>query len=126
MSYRQIEANRRNALLSTGSKTETGKKASRRNAVRQEQSASQADLALTSDLAARFLRLDSSVVERLTRYETALWHQVYQLIFVLDYPRRRNLDPKWLAGHCRSAAVFVRCDVSKELSASTIYPVFLY
>ena len=34
MSYRQIEANRRNALLSTGPKTETGKKASRRNALR--------------------------------------------------------------------------------------------
>jgi len=32
-SYRQIEANRRNALKSTGPKTETGKQASRRNAV---------------------------------------------------------------------------------------------
>ena len=33
-SYRQIEANRRNALKSTGPKTETGKQASRSNAVR--------------------------------------------------------------------------------------------
>src|SRR5262249_47293936 len=33
-SYRQIEANRRNALESTGPKTEAGKQASRRNAVR--------------------------------------------------------------------------------------------
>jgi hypothetical protein len=33
-SYRQIEANRRNALKSTGPKTEAGKQASRRNAVR--------------------------------------------------------------------------------------------
>ena len=33
-SYRQIEANRRNALKSTGPKTEAGKLASRRNAVR--------------------------------------------------------------------------------------------
>ncbi len=33
-SYRQIEANRRNALRSTGPKTEAGKQASRRNAVR--------------------------------------------------------------------------------------------
>jgi hypothetical protein len=33
-SYRQIEANRRNALNSTGPKTESGKRASRRNAVR--------------------------------------------------------------------------------------------
>jgi hypothetical protein len=33
-SYRQIEANRRNALKSTGPKTETGKQMSRRNAVR--------------------------------------------------------------------------------------------
>jgi hypothetical protein len=33
-SYRQIEANRRNALKSTGPRTEAGKKVSRRNAVR--------------------------------------------------------------------------------------------
>jgi hypothetical protein len=33
-SYRQVEANRRNALESTGPKTEAGKQASRRNAVR--------------------------------------------------------------------------------------------
>src|SRR4029077_9214727 len=33
-SYSQIEANRRNALKSTGPKTEAGKQASRRNAVR--------------------------------------------------------------------------------------------
>jgi hypothetical protein len=33
-SYRQIEANRRNALKSTGPKTEAGKQASRRNAIR--------------------------------------------------------------------------------------------
>jgi hypothetical protein len=34
ISYPQIEANRRNALKSTGPKTEAGKQASRRNAVR--------------------------------------------------------------------------------------------
>ena len=33
-SYRQIEANRRNALKSTGPKTEAGKQASRGNAIR--------------------------------------------------------------------------------------------
>src|SRR6266700_1147239 len=33
-SYRQIDANRRNALKSTGPKTEAGKDTSRRNAVR--------------------------------------------------------------------------------------------
>jgi hypothetical protein len=33
-SYRQIEANRRNALKSTGPQTEAGKQSSRRNAVR--------------------------------------------------------------------------------------------
>jgi hypothetical protein len=33
-SYRQLEANRRNAFKSTGPKTEAGKQASRRNAVR--------------------------------------------------------------------------------------------
>jgi len=33
-SYRQIEANRRNALKSTGPQTEAGKQSSRRNAIR--------------------------------------------------------------------------------------------
>ena len=33
-SYRQIEANRRNALRSTGPRTDAGKQVSRRNAVR--------------------------------------------------------------------------------------------
>ncbi len=33
-SYRQIEANRRNALKSTGPKTDAGKQASRRNSIR--------------------------------------------------------------------------------------------
>src|SRR5437868_13885912 len=33
-SYKQIEANRRNALKSTGPKTEVGKQASRHNAIR--------------------------------------------------------------------------------------------
>jgi hypothetical protein len=33
-SFRQIEANRRNAIKSTGLKTEAGKRRSRRNAVR--------------------------------------------------------------------------------------------
>jgi hypothetical protein len=33
-SYRQVEANRRNALKSTGPKTEAGRQASRRNAIR--------------------------------------------------------------------------------------------
>lgn len=33
-SYRQVEANRRNALKSTGPRTDAGKETSRRNAVR--------------------------------------------------------------------------------------------
>ena len=195
--FRQIEANRRNALKSTGPKTEAGKQQSRRNAVRhglmaetvvdvledpedykafeiavasdfdaqtaverelvlrlasllwrlrrataidtgllespsdiddvsdpesarhenettatsvvqvgqfahdlqdheKEESADQPDPALNADLSRRFLRLDPGSVERLGRYETALWRQVYQVIFVLDYLRRQNLDLKWL------------------------------
>jgi hypothetical protein len=195
--FRQIEANRRNALKSTGPKTEAGKQQSRRNAVRHglmaetvvdvledpedykafeiavasdfdaqtaverelvlrlasllwrlrrataidtgllqtprdidgrsdpeitahaneviatsvvqvgqlarklgdyegEESADQPDLALNADISRRFLRLDPGSVERLGRYETALWRQVYQVIFVLDYLRRQNLDLKWL------------------------------
>jgi hypothetical protein len=52
---------------------------------------------LNSEIARRFLQLDSNGFERLGRYETALWRQVYQVIFVLDVLRRRNLDRSWLS-----------------------------
>ena len=50
-----------------------------------------------SEIARRFLQLDSNGFERLGRYETALWRQAYQVIFVLDVLRRRNLDRSWLS-----------------------------
>jgi hypothetical protein len=52
---------------------------------------------LNSEIARRFLQLDSKGFERLGRYETALWRQVYQVIFVLDVLRRQNLDRTWLS-----------------------------
>jgi hypothetical protein len=51
---------------------------------------------LNSEIARRFLRLDGKAFERLGRYETALWRQVYQVIFVFDVLRRQNLDRSWL------------------------------
>jgi hypothetical protein len=51
---------------------------------------------LNSEIARRFLQLDCKGFERLRRYETALWRQVYQVIFVLDVLRRQNLDRSWL------------------------------
>jgi hypothetical protein len=51
---------------------------------------------LNSEIARRFLQLDCQAFERLGRYETALWRQVYQVIFVLDLVRRQNLDRNWL------------------------------
>jgi hypothetical protein len=51
---------------------------------------------LNSEIARRFLQLDPKSFERLGRYETALWRQVYQAIFVLDALRRQNLDQHWL------------------------------
>ena len=51
---------------------------------------------LNSEIARRFLQLDSGF-ERLGRYETALWRQVYQVILVLDVLRRQNLDRSWLS-----------------------------
>ena len=52
-----------------------------------EESAGWPDLTLNSVISNRFLRLDPGSVERLGRYETALWRQVYQVIFVLDFLR---------------------------------------
>ena len=50
---------------------------------------------LNSEIARRFLQLDSNGFERLGRYETSLWRQVYQAIFVLDVLRRQNSP--WLS-----------------------------
>jgi hypothetical protein len=50
-------------------------------------------------LATRFLHLaavDKGAFERLGRYETALWRQVCQTVFMLDVLRRQGLDSKWL------------------------------
>ena len=60
---------------------------------------SEADTDAVSDLARRFLRLaaaDNGAFVRLGRYETALWRQVCQTIFLLEALRRHNLDLKWL------------------------------
>src|SRR5579863_5173479 len=54
---------------------------------------------LISQLAERFLCLavqDNGAFERLGRYETALWRQICQTVFMLDLLRRQNLDTKWL------------------------------
>jgi hypothetical protein len=53
------------------------------------------NVALNSEIARRFLKLDCQAFERLGRYETALWRQAYQVIFVLDVLRRQNLDRSW-------------------------------
>src|SRR5262245_11223240 len=54
------------------------------------------DDTLNSENARRFPQLDCQTFERLGRYETALWRQVYLLIFVLNVFRRQNLDRSWL------------------------------
>jgi hypothetical protein len=51
---------------------------------------------LNSAITRRFLQLDCKAFERLGRYETALWRQVYQVIFVLNVLRRQNLEGSWL------------------------------
>ena len=50
---------------------------------------------LSSEIARRYLQLDCQAFERLGRYETALWRQAYQVIFVLEVLRRQNLDRNW-------------------------------
>jgi hypothetical protein len=52
-----------------------------------------------SVLASRFLHLaaeDQGAFVRLGRYETALWRQVCQAVFMLEVLRRQGLDMKWL------------------------------
>jgi hypothetical protein len=83
-----------------------------------EESAGQPDLALNSVISNRFLRLDPGSVERLGRYETALWRQVYQVIFVLDYLRRQNVDLKWLPQTILLGRTFssITIDIPKRLA----------
>ena len=110
-SYRQIEANRRNALKSTGPKTESGKQASRCNAVRHGLTAETVlsaledaedykafEAAITADYDAQsaverelVLRLASILwrLRRATTMETGLFEiQVQQLH---DYRQNRQL-----------------------------------
>ena len=110
-SYRQIEANRRNALKSTGPKTDAGKHASRRNAVRHGLTAETVlsaledaedykafEAAITADYDAQsaverelVLRLASILwrLRRATTMETGLFEiQVQQLH---DYRQNRQL-----------------------------------
>ena len=51
---------------------------------------------LNVEIARRFLQLDVKCFQQLGRYETALWRQAYQVIFVLNVLRRQNLDRSWL------------------------------
>src|SRR5215813_5174237 len=126
-SFRQIEANRRNAQLSTGPITEEGKSKSRQNAVRHGLTAETVihaledaedyaafEMAVTADydaqsaverelvlrLASLLWRLRRATVrlsnlptyplDRLSRYEAALWHQACQVLFTLQCRDRRK------------------------------------
>jgi hypothetical protein len=109
-SFRQIEANRRNAQLSTGPKTEEGKSRSRRNAVRHGLTAETVidalesaedyaafEIAVTSDYDARtaveqelILRLASLLwrLRRATAIETGLFR--IQAQHLLQFRERRR------------------------------------
>jgi len=112
-SYRQIEANRRNALKSTGPKTEAGRQASRRNAVRHGLTAETVisaleeaedykafEAAITADYDAQsaverelVLRLASILwrLRRATTMETGLFE--IQAQHLHDYRQSRQLLP---------------------------------
>src|SRR6516165_2316984 len=112
-SYRQIEANRRNALKSTGPKTEAGKQASRCNAVRHGLTAETVigaledaedykafEAAITADYDAQsaverdlVLRLASLLwrLRRATTIETRLFE--IQAEHLRDFRRGRQISP---------------------------------
>ena len=71
----------------------------------------QGDTDVLSSLARRFLHLadvDKGAFDRLGRYETALWRQVCQTVFMLELLRRQGLDMKWLprSSHRGSSNIF--------------------
>ena len=114
-SIKQIEANRRNSLKSTGPKTEAGKQAARCNAVRHGLTAETVigaledaddykgfETAITADYDAQsaverelVLRLASLLwrlrrATTISRYEAILWPQAGQILFALDNLDRRK------------------------------------
>jgi len=101
-SCRQIEANLRNALNSTGPRTEAGKQRSRRNAVRHGLTAEtvigrleeadeyrQFEAAVIADYDAQSA-IERELVLRLASVEAGLWRQVRQIRFTLDALDRRK------------------------------------
>src|SRR5471032_192503 len=91
-SLKQIEANRRNALKSTGPTTPEGKRHSRCAAEGNELSSE-----AKRDIADCFLRLaalPTFALDRLSRYEHLLWRQGHQIVFTLESLRRRKRQPR--------------------------------
>jgi hypothetical protein len=115
-SFRQIEANRRNARLSTGPKTEEGKRKSRRNALRHGLTAETVidalesaedyaafEMAVTSDYDARtaverelVLRLSSLLwrLRRATAIESGLFRIQAEHLFQFRHRRRTDNSQK--------------------------------
>jgi hypothetical protein len=108
-SYRQIEANRRNALKSTGPRTEAGKQQSRRsdwvspdpradshNRVEKIETIPVSGMKSNdsvTEFARCFLRLanlSNFALDRLGRYEASLWRQTGQVRYALDALDRRK------------------------------------
>jgi hypothetical protein len=134
-SYRQIEANRRNALKSTGPTTEAGKRAARCNAVRHGLTAETVigaledaedykafEAAITADYDAQsaverelVLRLASVLwrLRRATTMETGLFE--IQAAHLHDYRLHREL---LLSSRDVIHAVFRRCDSSNAAAIS--------
>ena len=126
-SFRQIEANRRNAQLSTGPKTEQGKSRSRRNAVRHGLTAETVidalesaedyaafELAVTSDYDARtaverelVLRLASLLwrLRRATALESGLFSIQAEHLLQFRHRRRTEKSQESIDNLCRFAGV---------------------
>jgi hypothetical protein len=73
---------------------------------------------LNLEIARQFQQLDCQAFERLGRYETALRRQVYQIIFVLDFLRRQNLDRSWLPRSSLRTRSSIRIAFAKALRSS--------
>ena len=88
-SYRQIEANRRNTLKSTGPRTEAGKQASRRNAVRHGLMAETVITALED--ANDYQAFEAAITAEATMMETGLFE--IEAEHVREYRENRRLLP---------------------------------
>jgi hypothetical protein len=112
-SFRQIEANRRNALRSTGPITEAGKHRSRRNAVRHGL-CTETVVGSLEDLE-DYKGFEAAIIADTRRRSNANWYYDWRRYCGANAARRRSKPPCWIFRK-RSYGITVDCRADARIS----------